>query len=157
MAATRTAQVKQSPREQYGISLDEFRQMGMIGAMYYEQGDLGKAEIIFAGLVELDPLNVDANSALGAVLVRTQRDAEALPYLNQALAIDERQIAALVNRAEVYIRQQRAAEAVADLKRAIDLDPEEKDPAANRARAMALGIHEALQQEAGRKVQTSNN
>lgn len=125
--------------------------MGLIGAMYYEQGDLGKAETIFAGLVELDPHSVDANSALGAVLVRMQRDAEALPFLNRALALDEQQIAPFVNRAEVFIRQQRAAEAVADLKRAIALDPEEKDPAANRARAMALGIHEALQQEAQKK------
>lgn len=124
--------------------------------MYYEQGNIEKAEAIFVGLVELDPFSVDANSALGAVLVRRGRDAEALPFLDRAIETDDKQIAPLVNRAEVYIRQQRAEDAVGDLKRAIALDPEEKDPAANRARAMALGIYGALQQET-QKQQFSRN
>jgi tetratricopeptide (TPR) repeat protein len=59
------------------------------------------------------------------------------------------QIAPYVNRAEIYIRKMRVDDAVADLKKAIELDPEEKDPGANRARAIALGLHEAFQARGG--------
>ncbi len=50
-----------------------------------------------------------------------------------------------MNRAEVRLRQQQGEAAVADLKRAIELDPRQKNPAANRARAMVMGIHDALE------------
>jgi tetratricopeptide (TPR) repeat protein len=132
-------------REKLGISDEEFQEMGGLGAMYYEQGNLEKAQTIFEGLVELDPNSVDAHSALGALYTRIERDEDALEHLNRAIEIDDRQIAAHVNRAEVHLRMQQVEEAVADLKRAIDLDPEEKDAGANRARAMVLGIHEAME------------
>lgn len=132
-------------RRRLNVSEAEFQQMGSIGAMYYEQGVLDKAQTIFEGLVELDPESVDAHSALGALYTRLQRDDEALVHLNRALELDDDQIAAHVNRAEVYLRRQEIERAVLDLKRAMDLDPEEKDPGANRARAMVIGIHEALE------------
>ena len=132
-------------REELGISREEFQEMGQIGAMYYHQGNLEKARTIFEGLVEVDPNSVDAHSALGALYTRTQRDDEALTHLNRAIELDDKQIAAHVNRAEVYLRKQQIEQAVADLKRAIELDPDENDPGANRARAMVLGIHEALE------------
>lgn len=132
-------------REKLGITNEEFQEMGKVGALYYEQGNLEKAQTIFEGLVEVDPNSVDAHSALGALYTRIQRDEEALIHLNRALELDDEQIAAHVNRAEVYLRKQQVEQAVADLKRAIELDPEEDDPGANRARAMVLGIHEALQ------------
>lgn len=132
-------------REKLGISGEEFRQMGEIGAMYYQQGNLEKARTIFEGLVEVDPDSVDAHSALGALYTRIQRDDDALIHLNRALELDGEQIAPRVNRAEVYLRRQQIELAVADLKRAVELDPDEKDPGANRARAMVLGIHEAME------------
>ena len=131
-------------RDKLGISAGEFQAMGEIGAMYYEQGHLDKARTIFQGLVELDPESSAAHSALGALLTRTEQFEEALRHLDRAVELDPQQIAPYVNRAEIYIRQQRAVEAVADLKRAVALDPDERDPAANRARAMAVGIAEAL-------------
>lgn len=132
-------------RSALGITEEEFREMGEIGAMYYEQGNLEKAQTIFEGLVEIDPNSVDAHSALGALFTRLQQDDNALTHLNRVLELDDQQIAAHVNRAEVYLRKQQMEQAVADLKRAIELDPEENDPGANRARAMVLGIHEALE------------
>ncbi|HEX8474448.1 MAG TPA: tetratricopeptide repeat protein [Pyrinomonadaceae bacterium] len=132
-------------RDHLGISAAEFQQMGEIGAMYYNQGNLDKARTVFEGLVELDPDNVDALSALGALYTRTQRDTDALAYLNRAIELDDRQIAPHVNRAEVFLRMQKVEQAVADLKKAIELDPDEADPGANRARAMVLGIHEAME------------
>jgi tetratricopeptide (TPR) repeat protein len=131
-------------QEALGISDQEFQEMGEVGAVYYKQGNLAKARAIFEGLVEINPDSVNAHSALGALLTRTKDYAEALKHLNRAIELDSRQIAPYVNRAEIYIRQQQAPEAVADLKQAIALDPEEANPAAHRARAMVLGINEAL-------------
>jgi len=134
-----------SPRMKLGVTPGEFREMGRIGAMYYNQGDLEKARTIFEGLVAMDPNSSDAHSALGALLTRTLQDETALVHLNRAIALNDKEIAAYVNRAEINLRQQRGEEAVADLKRAIALDPRSKNAAANRARAMVLGIHDALE------------
>ena len=131
-------------QETLGISDQEFQEMGEVGAIYYRQGNLEKARAIFEGLVEINPDNANAQSALGALLTRTKEYDAALPHLTRAIELDSGQIAPYVNRAEIYIRQQQATEAVADLKRAIALDPEEANPAAHRARAMVLGINEAL-------------
>jgi tetratricopeptide (TPR) repeat protein len=130
----------QTPR----VTPEEFREMGRIGAVYYEQGSLTKAQAVFESLVELDPSSAAAHSALGALLTRRERYADALPHLDRAVELDPKQIAPYVNRAEIFIRQGRAQEAVENLKKAIALDPKEKDPAANRARAMAFGLAEAL-------------
>jgi len=133
-----------SLRGRLGVSEQEFRAMGQMGAMYYQQGVLDKAQAIFEGLVEMDPASAPAHSALGALLTRTEQFDEAMRHLDRAVELDSGQIAPYVNRAEIFIKQGRAERAVADLKQAIALDPLERDPAANRARAMALGIAEAL-------------
>lgn len=136
---------EQAPlRERFGVSEQEFRAMGQMGGMYYEQGNMEKARVIFEGLVELDPASAAAHSALGALLTRTEQYEEALGHLDRAVELNPEQIAPYVNRAEIFIKQGRAEEAVANLKSAIALDPQENDPAANRARAMAFGIAEAL-------------
>lgn len=131
-------------RARLALSDEEFRAMGQMGAMYYRQGILDKAQAIFEGLVEVDPTSAAAHSALGALFTRVERFDDALEHLDRAVELDPEQIAPYVNRAEIYIKQGRADEAVVNLKQAIALDPREKDPAANRARAMALGIAEAL-------------
>ena len=135
---------REAPRARLGISAEEFAEMGRVGAMYYEHGNLEKARTIFEGLVEIDPQSAAAHSALGALLTRSERYDEALGHLDRAVELDPGQIAPYVNRAEIFIKRGRAEEAVANLRRAVELDPAEKDPAANRARAMALGIAEAL-------------
>jgi tetratricopeptide (TPR) repeat protein len=135
---------RETPRARLGISPEEFSEMGRVGAMYYEHGNLEKARAIFEGLVEVDPQSAAAHAALGALFTRTERYDEALGHLDRAIELDPGQIAPYVNRAEIFIRRGRATEAVANLKQAVALDPKEKDPAANRARAMALGIAEAL-------------
>ncbi len=146
-ASARVTSAGVSPRVRLGVTPGEFREMGRIGAMYYNQGDLEKARTIFEGLVAMDPESSDAQAALGALLTRTLQDDLAMVHLNRALELNDKEIAAYVNRAEVNLRQQRGDAAVADLKRAIALDPQQKNPAANRARAMVMGIHDALQTE----------
>ncbi len=111
-----------------------------------------EARTVFEGLVEINPESANAHSALGALFTRTKEYEAALPHLNRAIELDNRQIAPYVNRAEIFIRQQQAPEAVADLKRAIALDPEEANPAAHRARAMVLGINEALKAKSAKNT-----
>ena len=135
---------QQTIREQLDISTAEFLEMGNVGAMYYQQGNLEKARTIFEGLVELDPNSADAHSALGALLTLQQQDETAAEHLRKAVELDPEQIAPYVNLGEIYIRQQKLEEAVANLKIAIELDPDEQDPGANRARAMVLGIYQVI-------------
>ena len=134
-----------SPRVRLGVTQQEFREMGRIGAMYYNRGDLAKARTVFEGLVAMDPSSSDAHAALGALLTRTIENDLALEHLNKAIELNETEIAAYVNRAEIKLRQKQGEAAVADLKRAIALDPRQKNSAANRARAMVMGIHDALE------------
>ncbi len=141
----KTATNPASPRKRLGVTEQEFKEMGRIGAMYYNRGDLGKARTVFEGLVAMDPASSDAHAALGALLTRTLENDLALAHLSRAIELNDKQIAAYVNRAEVKLRQQQGEAAVADLKRAIELDPRQKNPAANRARAMVMGIHDALE------------
>ena len=113
--------------------------------MYYNRGDLGKARTVFEGLVAMDPASSDAHAALGALLTRTIENDLALVHLNRAIELNDKEIAAYVNRAEIKLRQHKGEAAVADLKKAIELDPQQKNPAANRARAMVMGIYDALE------------
>lgn len=129
------------------VSVEDFQSIGEIGAMYYEQGNLEKAETIFEGLVELKPESGAAHSALGGLLTYKREDEKAMRHLTKAIELDDGQIAPFVNRGEVYLRQSEFDLAVADLKRAIELDPQEKDAGANRARAMVLGIYQAIESQ----------
>src|SRR4051812_12649234 len=80
-------------RDSLGVTPDEFREMGRIGAMYYEQGNLKKAQAIFETLVEMDSSSAAAHSALGALLTRREEYADALPHLDRAVELDPKQIA----------------------------------------------------------------
>lgn len=141
---------KQTFRESLAITRDEFTEMGRVGAMFFEQGNLHKARTIFEGLVEMDPASTEAHSALGAILTLNQQDQEAIEHLERALEIDPGQIAPYVNLGEIYLRQQKLEEAVSYLKQAIALDPRQTDPAANRARMVILGIYRVIKLDNGR-------
>jgi len=135
---------KGTPRQLLGVTDQEFEAMGKLGTMYYEQGDLDRARIVFQGMVEADPSSSSAHAALGALYVRTGHDEVAIQHLNRAIELDSNQLSAYVNRAEVELKFKQPEKAVADLKRAMELDPTGQDPAANRARMMALALNQAL-------------
>lgn len=129
------------------VTNDEFIEMGRVGAMFYEQGNIEKARTIFEGLVELDPDSAAAHSALGAVFTIMQDDQRAIGSLEKAIELNPKQIAPYVNLGEVFIRKQKLEKAVEHLKKAIELDPEETDPGANRARAMVIGIYQTIKSD----------
>ena len=82
-----------------GISREELQAFGEIGAMFYKQGNLEKARVIFEGLIEADSESGAAHSALGALLTRKGETDAALEHLNRAVELDDKQIAPFVNRA----------------------------------------------------------
>lgn len=145
-----------SKREEIGMSMEEFVAIGEMGTMFYTQGNTEKAQIIFEGMLELEPENDAVHSALGAVLTNTRQDEQALIHLNKAIELNETEIASFVNRAEVYLRKYEFESAVEDLRRAIELDPSEEDPGANRARAMVLGIHQMIESQTAQEKAKNN-
>ena len=148
VAAVRSAaavgNARRTPREVLEITDEQFEEMGQLGVMFYTQGDLERARIVFEGLVEADPNSSSAHSALGALYTRTGRYDEALEQVNTAIELNGDQLEAYVNRAEIWFRKDQMQRAFEDIKRAMTLDPGEQDPAANRARVMLLGLHQAL-------------
>ncbi len=131
--------------EKLEISDEEILEMGRVGAVFYEQGNLENARKIFEGIVELEPDNANAHSALGAVLTLRKDDLNAIKHLEKAIQLKPDQIAPYVNLGEVFLRQQQMEKAIATLKKAIKLDPDEDDRGANRARSMILGIFKVLE------------
>jgi Flp pilus assembly protein TadD len=73
-----------------------------------------KARAIFEDLVDADPSSSNAQSALGALLVRVGENDNALVHLSRAIELDPRELSAYVNRGEVYLRLGRRTEGEAD-------------------------------------------
>ncbi|HCF61309.1 MAG TPA: hypothetical protein DFS52_25350, partial [Myxococcales bacterium] len=65
-------------------------------------------------------------------------DARALALYEAALALDPRDLAALVGRSEIRLRRGQPDAALGDLERAIGADPSGRDPFSQRARALMV-------------------
>jgi len=103
-----------------------------------EQGRNEEALTIFEGLAALAPSTSYFQSALGALKMRTGDVDGALSHLDAALASDPTDVAALVNRGEIYARVGDRAAAIQNLKAAIDLSAsaDTSGPVATRAKAL---------------------
>ena len=117
----------------------------MEGFELYEQGDYVSARLIFEELSEKDPTEAYYRTALGAIYLAEDELEFALESFNQALALNAKDSAALVNRGEVHLRLGNIVEAAQDFARAVDLDPENKDPLTLRARLLAAAALETVE------------
>ena len=86
-----------------GWTADEIRLVSELGYALAEQGRNQEAITIFEGLVALAPATVYFETALGALWLRENEPARALPHLNAALAADSADVPARVNRGEVFL------------------------------------------------------
>ena len=120
--------------------------MAMVGFQLYEQGRLDDAEVIFSGLNALDPRESYYLTALGAVHLAKEDLDMALRCFNQAIKMNNKEIASYVNRGEVHLRQGKILEAAEDFKSAVDLDPKGTDPLTHRARVLAAAALEMIEQ-----------
>jgi len=99
-----------------GWAADEIRLVSELGFALAEQGRNHEAITIFEGLIALAPATVYFEVALGALWLRENNPAKALPHLNAALAADPTDIPTRVNRGEVYLRLENYEAARKDLK-----------------------------------------
>lgn len=86
-----------------GWTADEIRLVSELGFALAEQGRNHEAITIFEGLIALAPATAYFEASLGALWLRENNPARALPHLNAALASDPNDIPARVNRGEVFI------------------------------------------------------
>lgn len=135
-----------TPQELNAVSGPEMLEMAVIGFSMYEQGRYQEAKVVFQGLCTLDPGEGYYRTALGAVYLAEDELDAALRALNEAIDLNEKEIASWVNRGEVFLRQGKIIEAAQDFKRAVDLDPENKDPLSHRARILAGAALETMEQ-----------
>jgi tetratricopeptide (TPR) repeat protein len=128
-----------------GTTGPELLERAMEGFELYEQGDYFNARAIFEELCEKDPKEAYYRTALGAIYLAEDELDPALESFNQALALNAKDSAALVNRGEVHLRLGNIVEAAQDFARAVDLDPENKDPLTMRARLLAAAALETVE------------
>jgi tetratricopeptide (TPR) repeat protein len=145
-----------SLRDLHAISGPEMLEMAIIGFQMYEQGKYHEARIIFEGLTSLDPKESYYVTALGAVHLATENLDTAMACFNQAIKLNEKEIASYVNRGEVYLRLGKVMEAAQDFKKAVDLDPTGKDPLVHRARVLAAAALEAIEGATGAGAKGKN-
>jgi tetratricopeptide (TPR) repeat protein len=137
------------------LSSPELLERAMEGFRLYEEGDYPEARLIFEELAQQDPLEAYYRTALGAILLAEDELDAALEAFDEALKLNPKDSAALVNRGEVHLRLGNILEAAQDFARAVDLDPENKDPLTMRARllaAAAIETIEAAQRSAGTEL-----
>jgi len=128
-----------------GTTGPELLERAMEGFELYEQGDYVSARLIFEELSEKDPAEAYYRTALGAIYLAEDELESALENFNEALTLNAKDSAALVNRGEVHLRLGNIIEAAQDFARAVDLDPENKDPLTMRARLLAAAALETVE------------
>jgi predicted Zn-dependent protease len=86
-----------------GWTADEIRLVSELGYALAEQGRNDEAITIFEGLIALAPATAYFEAALGALWLRANEPARALPHLNAALKADPHDVPSRVNRGEVFL------------------------------------------------------
>jgi Flp pilus assembly protein TadD len=118
---------------------DEIRLIADLGYALAEYGRDEEALTIFEGLAALAPATAYFQSVLGALRLRVGDLERAEGHLNSALAADPHDVAALVNRGELFMRLEQRDLAIRDFLTLLELpnDKEEQpSPYAVRARAL---------------------
>lgn len=133
-----------------GWTADEIRLVSELGFALAEQGRNYEAITIFEGLIALAPATAYFESALGALWLRENNPARALPHLNSALAADQNDIPSRLNRGEVFIRLENYEGAKIDLEFVLNQEFKAENnrilqAAQTRARALAATLKRLAQ------------
>ena len=92
---------------------------------YATIGDDLKATSLLKKVVELEPLNADAQWRLAALLYDQRRYTEALEHFRQAVRLDPQDSYSYQMLGSVFIKLERYDDALAALNRACELDPDQ--------------------------------
>ncbi len=102
-----------------GYSSEELYHVAQHGYTLYLNGKFRDAQVIFEGLVAIDPRNDYYYRALGVVYHRRGDAERAIRQFSHAVKVNPRSPSAYVNRAEVHISRRDYPSALQDLERAL--------------------------------------
>jgi len=143
-AVRRWAQGEATLQELKGYAPEELYAISQHGYTLFLNGKVKDAQIIFEGLVAIDPRNDYYYRALGVVYHR-QGDAErAIRQFTHAITVAPKSAAGYVNRAEVHIARRDISQAVADLDAAMKVSRDLSNPVAQKAMALRRLLRQTL-------------
>ncbi|MBK8014537.1 MAG: tetratricopeptide repeat protein [Deltaproteobacteria bacterium] len=116
-----------SPEELYLISQQAYT--------LFLNGKIKDAQVIFEGLLAIDPRNEYYYRALGVIYHRQGDSERAIRQFTHAITVAPRSAAGYVSRAEVCIARREHERALADLLRAIQVG-DDRDPVVRKALAL---------------------
>ena len=125
-------------RDVKGYTPEHLFHIAQTGYTLYLNGKFKDAQVVFEGLVAVDPRNSYYYRALGVVLHR-RGDAEgAIQQFSRAIKVSPRGVTAYVNRAEVHISRRDFRTALKDLDAAIRTARDTSDPIVRKANALRI-------------------
>ena len=143
-AVRRWAQGEATLQQIKGYAPEELYAISQHGYTLFLNGKVKDAQVIFEGLVAIDPRNDYYYRALGVVYHR-QGDAErAIRQFTHAITVAPKSPAGYVNRAEVHIARRDVDQATADLDTAVRVSRDLADPVARKAMALRRLLRRTL-------------
>lgn len=135
-AVRKWAKGESTLQELKGYAPEELYAIATHGYTLFLNGKVKDAQVIFEGLVAIDPRNDYYYRALGVAYHR-QGDAErAIRQFTHAVTVAPKSPAGYVNRAEVHISRRDTERALADLDKAVQVARDLRDPVAKKAMAL---------------------
>ncbi|MFP2911807.1 tetratricopeptide repeat protein [Pyxidicoccus sp. 3LFB2] len=122
-----------------GMTFEEAKAIAQVGCDLAAAGRLEEARILFEGLVEGNPKDTAARSALGTVYQKLGRLEDAVAEYSAALEREPGNPVALANRGELYLRKG-DRQGFTDLANAVEADPHGETAGGRRARALVKAI-----------------
>lgn len=132
--------------EALGISRSEAYGMAEQAQRFLDIGQVDRARGIIEGLVALNPKDAYFHAFLGALRGQKGDDDGALESYSNAIRLDGKNLAARVNRAELYLKRGELEQAIDDLVAATKIDPQGSTPLGKRALSLARATAAALHQ-----------
>lgn len=135
-AVRRWAKGEATLQELKSYTDEELYCIAQSGYTLFLNGKVKDAQVVFEGLIAIDPRNDYYYRALGVVYHR-QGDAEgAIRQFTHAVTVDPKSAAAYVNRAEVHISRRDLPQALSDLEAAVGASGDLSHPIARKALAL---------------------
>lgn len=135
-AVKKWAEGRATLRDIKNYTSEELFHIAQCGYTLYLNGKFKDAQVVFEGLVAVDPRNDYYYRALGVVYHRRGDAEKAIRQFNLAVKVAPKSVAAYVNRAEVHISRRDFGEAIADLERAVRAGTNSLDPLVRKANAL---------------------
>jgi tetratricopeptide (TPR) repeat protein len=114
-------------------------------------GQVDKAKKVIEGLIVLNPKDAYFHGVMGALLGQKGDEDGALEHYSKAIELDGTNLAALVNRAELYLKRGDIEPALHDLVKATGVDPKGSTQLGKRALVLARATRDALHAATGEK------